>query len=42
MFDWAPLAAVWDAPKTLQRRHEVSRCERHCNLLNCNFDRDDL
>jgi len=42
VFDWAPLAAVWDAPKTLQRRHEVSRCERHCNLLNCNFDRDDL
>ena len=42
VFDWAPLAAIWDAPKTLQRRWEVSRCERSCNLLNCNFDRDDL
>ncbi len=42
VFDWAPLAAVWDAPRTLRRRWEVSRCERGCNLLNCNFDRDDL
>ncbi len=42
VFDWAPLAAIWDAPRTLQRRWEVSRCERSCNLLNCNFDRDDL
>jgi hypothetical protein len=38
----SPLAAVWDAPKTLRRRWEVSRCERSCNLLNCNFDRSDL
>jgi len=42
VFDMAPLAAIWDAPKTLRRRHEVSRCERSCNLLNCNFDRSDL
>lgn len=42
VFDWTPLAAVWDGPETLKRRHEVSRCERSCNLLNCNFDRDDL
>lgn len=39
VFDMAPLAAIWDAPTTLRRRHEVSRCERSCNLLNCNFDR---
>lgn len=39
VFDMAPLAAIWDAPSTLRRRHEVSRCERSCNLLNCNFDR---
>jgi MoaA/NifB/PqqE/SkfB family radical SAM enzyme len=42
VFDWAPLAAIWDMPKTLRRRWEVSRCERSCNLLNCNFDRNDL
>jgi len=42
VFDWAPLAAIWDLPKTLRRRWEVSRCERSCNLLNCNFDRNDL
>lgn len=39
VFDMAPLAAIWDAPETLRRRWEVSRCERSCNLLNCNFDR---
>ncbi|MCB9762202.1 MAG: radical SAM protein [Alphaproteobacteria bacterium] len=39
VFDMAPLFAIWDAPKTLRRRWEVSRCERSCNLLNCNFDR---
>jgi len=42
VFDMAPLAAIWDAPSTLRRRWEVSRCERSCNLLNCNFDRNDL
>jgi len=42
VFDLAPLAAIWDGPKTLRRRWEVSRCERSCNLLNCNFDRTDL
>ncbi|MCB9795186.1 MAG: radical SAM protein [Alphaproteobacteria bacterium] len=42
IFDLAPLAAIWDAPRTLRRRWEVSRCERDCNLLNCNFDRVDL
>ncbi len=42
VYDMAPLAAIWDAPQTLRRRYEVSRCERSCNLLNCNFDRDDL
>jgi MoaA/NifB/PqqE/SkfB family radical SAM enzyme len=38
VFDLAPLAMIWDAPKTLRRRWEVSRCDRTCNLLNCNFD----
>ncbi len=42
VFDMAPLAATWDAPRTLRRRWQVSRCERSCNLLNCNFDRSDL
>jgi len=42
VFDMAPLAAIWDAPKTLRRRWQVSRCERSCNMLNCNFDRNDL
>jgi len=39
IFDVAPLPFVWDAARTLRRRWEVSRCERSCNLLNCNFDR---
>jgi MoaA/NifB/PqqE/SkfB family radical SAM enzyme len=42
VFDLAPFAAIWDKPKTLRRRWQVSRCERSCNLLNCNFDRTDL
>ncbi|MBL8618113.1 MAG: radical SAM protein [Deltaproteobacteria bacterium] len=36
-----PLHAQWDRPEALRRRWEVSRCDRHCNLLNCNFARDD-
>lgn len=35
--DPAPLAVTWDRFETLRRRWEVSRCDRHCNLLNCNF-----
>jgi len=42
VFDLSPLAMIWDAPRTLRRRWEVSRCDRDCNLLNCNFDRSDL
>ncbi len=38
IFDAQPLPLVWDAPATLRRRWEVSRCERTCNLLNCNFE----
>lgn len=41
IFDPMPLQAMWDSYTTLRRRWEVSRCDRHCNLLNCNFDRDD-
>ncbi len=40
--DAAPLPWIWDKRQTLHRRWEVSRCERTCNLLNCNFDRPDL
>jgi MoaA/NifB/PqqE/SkfB family radical SAM enzyme len=32
-----PLPLIWDRFETLRRRWEVSRCDRHCNLLNCNF-----
>ena len=32
------LQHVWSSHKTMQRRWQVSRCERHCNMLNCNFD----
>ena len=37
IFDGRPLAELWQARQTLRRRWEVSRCERHCNLLNCIF-----
>jgi len=42
IFDPAPFPVLWDQWTTLRRRWEVSRCDRHCNLLNCNFDRGDL
>ena len=35
--DPTPLPLIWDSYQTLRRRWEVSRCDRHCNLLNCNF-----
>lgn len=41
IFDPAPLPVAWDSWTTLRRRWEVSRCDRRCNLLNCNFNRDD-
>ncbi len=41
LFDPLPVPLVWDAPETLRRRWEVSRCERACSLLNCNFERRD-
>jgi MoaA/NifB/PqqE/SkfB family radical SAM enzyme len=41
VFDPMPLPVMWESLTTLRRRYEVSRCERHCNLLNCNFDRKD-
>lgn len=37
VFDPTPLPVLWESWTTLRRRWEVSRCERHCNLLNCNF-----
>jgi MoaA/NifB/PqqE/SkfB family radical SAM enzyme len=39
IFDPTPLPVMWDSLTTLRRRYAVSRCERHCNLLNCNFDK---
>jgi MoaA/NifB/PqqE/SkfB family radical SAM enzyme len=39
--DPSSLPWLWDKPETLRRRWEVSRCDRACNLLNCNFDRPD-
>ena len=41
VFDPTPLPVMWESLTTLRRRFEVSRCERHCNLLNCNFDRQE-
>lgn len=41
VFDATPFPVMWDSFTTLRRRWEVSRCDRHCNLLNCNFDRTD-
>jgi MoaA/NifB/PqqE/SkfB family radical SAM enzyme len=37
IFEEASLADVWSRLGTLRRRWQVSRCTRHCNLLNCNF-----
>lgn len=39
IFDPTPLPVLWDGWTALRRRWEVSRCDRHCNLLNCNFER---
>ncbi len=29
---------AWIGPRALRRRWQVSRCQRPCNLLNCNFE----
>ena len=42
IFDATPLPVAWDSWTAMRRRWEVSRCDRNCNLLNCNFDRSDL
>ena len=41
IFEPTPIPIIWDRVATLRRRWEVSRCERACNLLNCNFERHD-
>lgn len=41
LLDPTPLPLMWDGHTALRRRWEVSRCDRHCNLLNCNFNRQD-
>ena len=33
-----PLSWIWERGRTLRRRWEVSRCDRNCSLLNCNFE----
>ena len=38
IYEACSFADMWARVETLSRRWEVSRCERHCNLLNCNFD----
>lgn len=38
IFEPASFADIWARLGTLRRRWQVSRCQRHCNLLNCNFD----
>ena len=37
IFEVVEMADIWSRLGTLRRRWQVSRCERHCNLLNCNF-----
>ena len=39
--DPTSLPRLWNGLATMRRRHEVNRCTRSCNLLNCNFDRPD-
>lgn len=39
--DGRALPRIWNAVGTMRRRHEVHRCTRSCNLLNCNFERND-
>ena len=41
VFDATPFPGMWESLATLRRRYQVSRCERHCNLLNCTFSRED-
>lgn len=38
ILDERPMPLIWDGYQTLRRRWEVSRCDRSCNLLNCNFE----
>jgi len=40
--DDVPFALLWEKWTTLRRRWEVSRCQRHCSLLNCNFETSTL
>lgn len=35
-----PLPWLWNRPKALRRRWEIEHCDRTCNVLNCNFERD--
>lgn len=39
--DGVPLPRLWNRATAMRRRYEVSRCTRSCNLLNCNFERED-
>ena len=37
IFENTEFPIIWNRIEALKRRWQVSRCERHCNLLNCNF-----
>jgi MoaA/NifB/PqqE/SkfB family radical SAM enzyme len=34
-----PLPWLWNHPRSLRRRWEIEHCQRTCNVLNCNFER---
>ena len=35
-----PLPWLWNRPVAQRRRWEIEHCDRTCNILNCNFDRE--
>lgn len=39
--DGRPIREMWNSLGALRRRHEVHTCTRSCNLLNCNFERNE-
>lgn len=41
VLDEGLIPRLWNSVGAMRRRYEVSRCERGCNLLNCNFERRD-
>ncbi len=35
-----PLPWLWNRPRAMRRRWQIEHCDRTCNVLNCNFDRE--